>query len=188
MNGFGGPWAMLAVVAAASLVIGFATALVARGTGRRRAAPLGLFVWTLACLVVITIVPSTSYGVGLTPAATCSFDYDGPAPDGFWIVPGGQRLLNGLVFVPAGVLLVASCAGFRRGLRWVLPGVVLLAGTSVVIEWTQLVTRWGRACDITDIADNTLGALVGTGIGLVCVGAVRGTARLVRGSVAPAAR
>jgi len=171
---------MLAMVLLAAAVIGLATALLALGIGWRRAAPIGLFAWTLVCLLVITIVPTSGGRSGLPIATTCSFDYGGPAPDGFWIVPGGQRLLNAVAFVPAGLLMVISCAQFRRGLRWVVPGVLLLAGTSVMIEWTQLVTRWGRACDITDIADNTLGALVGTGIGLAGVGIVRGVSRMVR--------
>lgn len=180
MSGFHGPGAMLLVIAALTVVIGAITAVVARRIGGRRAVVLGLFAWSVACLLVITIVPTTAASAALPPATTCSFDYDGPAPDGFWIVPGGQRLLNGLVFVPAGILLVASCSQFSRGLRWVVPGVVLLAATSVVIEWTQLVTRWGRACDITDVADNITGVLVGTGIGLAGVGMARAVGRLVR--------
>ena len=46
----------------------------------------------------------------IVPAAgrqtSCSWDIGGPAPDGFWIFPGGQRLLTTLVFGPSGALLV----------------------------------------------------------------------------------
>ena len=46
--------------------------------------------------------------------ATCG-ELGGPAPDGFWIFAGGQRLLNTLLFVPSGILLVVAAA---RRLAW----------------------------------------------------------------------
>ena len=105
---------------------------------------------------------------------TCSLDIGGPAPDGFWIFPGGQRLLNLLIFVPPGVLVVLAAARWRFG--WVLVplGLVLLAGYSVGIELTQLaLARLDRACDVTDMIDNVFGAAIGVGIGVLLLPVVR---------------
>ena len=105
---------------------------------------------------------------------TCSLDYGGPAPDGFWIFSGAQRLLNTALFVPAGALLVLASARWRIG--WVLaplgPGAP--GGYSVAIELVQLeVARIDRACDITDVVDNVTGAAVGFVVGLVLTPVLR---------------
>ena len=66
---------------------------------------LGLFLWSLVVLGLITLLPANG-APGIVSAEGrldhCSWDIGGPAPDGFWILAGGQRLLNTLVFVPAG--------------------------------------------------------------------------------------
>lgn len=170
----GGPTAMLVLVALSGVATGLVALAVAQRMGWRRTVPMWLLVWSLACLVVITLVPSSTATPVVVHTEVCSFDYDGPAPDGFWIIPGGQRLLNTLVFIPSGALLVWTLGQFRRGLRWVLPGLLALAGCSVAIELAQQkVSRLGRACDVTDMVDNTLGAIIGVVLGLMAVGVAR---------------
>ena len=99
---------------------------------------------------------------------TCSWDIGGPAPEGFWIFQSGQRLLNTVLFVPAGALLVLAAARWRTG-WWTVPvGLVLLAAYSAGIEKTQLeLARIDRACDVTDVVDNVTGAVLGVLLGLV---------------------
>ena len=128
-------------------------------------------VWAIVVIALVTLMPDR-WNPGIVPAETrsptCSTDYGGPAPEGFWIFGGTQRLLNTLLFVPAGALLVLAVARWRAG-WWLVPlGLVALAAYSVGIEWTQLaVARIDRACDVTDIVDNVTGALVGSALGLV---------------------
>lgn len=132
---------------------------------------IAAFLWTVACIGVLTLVPA--YGVPeVVPAegraTTCSMDYGGPAPEGFWIVSGGQRLLNVLVFVPAGAFLVLALARWRAA--WVLApaGLVGLVLYSILIERAQLeLARIDRACDITDVVDNATGAVLGFAVGLL---------------------
>lgn len=149
------------------------TLAVRRRTGWLWAVSLGLFVWSLVVLGLITLLPANG-APGVVPAEDrldyCSWDIGGPAPDGFWIVDGGQRLLNTLVFVPSGALLVLVAARWPRA-AWVsVPvGFALLAGYSVLIELVQLaLARLDRACDVTDMIDNITGAAIGIllGIGL----------------------
>ena len=100
---------------------------------------------------------------------TCSWDIGGPAPEGFWIVGGGQRTLNAAVFVPAGALLVLSVAHWRRA-AWVLVplGFLGLVAFSIAIEATQLaLARIDRACDVTDVIDNATGAAIGVLLGIL---------------------
>jgi glycopeptide antibiotics resistance protein len=122
-------------------------------------------------LGLITLLPATG-APGIVPAEgrldDCSWDIGGPAPDGFWIVAGGQRLLNTVVFVPSGVLLVLVAARWPRS-AWVsVPvGFALLAAYSVGIELTQLgLARLDRACDVTDMVDNVTGAAMGVLLGV----------------------
>ncbi len=172
---------MLALVVGLGVVTAVAALLIGRGVGWRRALPGWLLVWSVLCLFVITLTPAHTSTPPIRFQELCSFDYGGPAPDGFWIVPGGQRLLNTLVFMPSGFFLVWLSAQFRRGLWWVLPGAVGLIGCSVLIETVQQkVSRLGRACDITDVVDNGVGTLVGVVIGLVVVATVGPVRRVVR--------
>src|SRR5688572_14093502 len=77
--------------------------------------------WSLVVIAVVTLVP-TEADVGIVSAegrmTSCSTDIGGPAPDGFWIFAGGQRLLNTVLFIPAAALLVLGAARWRIG--WVL--------------------------------------------------------------------
>ena len=93
--------------------------------------------WWLVVIALVTLVPL--YGIDLavpaeTRSETCSLDYGGPAPEGFWIFSGGQRLLNTALFVPAGALLVLAAARWRIG--WVMAPLGLLgsAAYSLAIE------------------------------------------------------
>jgi len=129
------------------------------------------FLWSVAVIGILTLIPANG-APGVVSAegrlTTCSWDIGGPAPDGFWIFSGGQRMLNVLVFVPAGALLVLAVARWRAA--WVLVplGLLGLAAYSVAIEATQLVlARIDRACDVTDVIDNVTGAVLGVGIGIV---------------------
>ena len=147
------------------------------GLGLRRtlgpvsAFAIAAFLWSLTVIALVTLLP-TEANVGIVPAqgraTTCSMDLGGPAPNGFWIFAGGQRLLNTMLFVPSGALLVLAASRWRIG--WVLVpiGLAGLAAYSVLIELTQLeLARLDRACDVTDVVDNVSGAVVGVGIGLV---------------------
>lgn len=145
---------------------------------------LDLTAWTLAGLLwsvvvigLITLIPADG-APGIVAAegrlTTCSWDIGGPAPDGFWIFSGGQRLLNTVVFVPSGALLALTAARWRSAWMTVPFGLALLASYSAGIEWTQLeLARIDRACDVTDIIDNVTGAAIGVAIGLVLALALR---------------
>ena len=140
-------------------------------TGWQWAICLGLLLWSLVVIAMVTLIPANG-APGVVSAegrlTTCSFDIGGPAPDGFWIFAGGQRLLNTVVFAPSGALLVLVVTRWRAGWVAVPLGLVLLAAYSAGIEKTQLeLARIDRACDVTDIIDNTLGAAIGVGVGLV---------------------
>jgi hypothetical protein len=174
----GGVAVMLVGVVVCGLACAGLTWLVRRRTGWAWAVVLGLFVWSLLVLGLVTLLPANG-APGIVPAEGrldyCSWDIGGPAPDGFWIVSGGQRLLNTLVFVPSGVLLVVVAARWRRT-AWVsVPiGFALLAGYSVAIELTQLaLARLDRACDVTDMIDNVTGAAIGVLLGIPLALALR---------------
>ena len=132
---------------------------------------LALFVFSVLCIGVLTLTPA--YEVPDVIYAedrpeSCSTDYGGPSPDGFWLLGGGQRFLNSLVFFPAGLFLVVGLARWRAA-RWLAPlGLLGLAAYSVAIEVAQFeVARIDRACDVTDMVDNTVGAVAGFVVGLL---------------------
>ena len=167
----GGVGVMLAGTAlSAGLCVLLALAL------RRRHEPITAwavsgFVWSIVVIGLITLIPANG-APGIVPAEgrleTCSWDIGGPAPEGFWIFAGTQRLLNTVVFIPSGVLLVIAAARWRTAWLTVPFGLVGLAAYSAAIEKTQLeLARIDRACDVTDIIDNVTGAVVGVGIGIV---------------------
>ena len=148
------------------------TLRVRRRTGWTWAVSLGLFLWSLVVLGLITLLPANG-APGIVSAEGrldyCSWDIGGPAPEGFWIVAGGQRLLNTAVFVAE-----RCAAGPGRGAlarrAWItVPiGFALLAAYSVAIEYTQLaLARLDRACDVTDMIDNITGAAIGVVLGLL---------------------
>lgn len=161
---------MLLGAGVAGIACGLLVLAFVRRLGWVSALAIGGFLWSVAVIGLVTLVP-TSADTGIVPAegrlTTCSWDIGGPAPDGFWIFQSGQRFLNTVLFVPSGALLVLAVARWRVG--WVLAplGLVGLAGYSVLIERTQLeLARIDRACDVTDIIDNTTGALIGAAVGV----------------------
>jgi glycopeptide antibiotics resistance protein len=166
----GGIGWMLLLGAAAALVCAALGLVLGRWLGGLTGGFVGALLWSLVVVALVTLLPTQS-DPGIVPAdahaATCSFDYGGPAPTGFWIFAGGQRLLNTVLFVPSGAFLVLTLASSRRPVwRWVPIGLLLLAAYSVGIEFTQLqLARIDRACDVTDMVDNVTGALIGLLVG-----------------------
>ena len=133
--------------------------------------------WSVVVIACVTLIPAQG-APGVVSAESrlsgCSWDVGGPAPEGFWIFQSGQRALNTALFVPSGVLLVLCVARWRTG--WVLVpiGLAGLAAYSAAIEATQLaLARIDRACDVTDLVDNVLGAGIGFVIGLLLLPVVR---------------
>lgn len=173
----GGVGVMLALIAAAGLVFAGVAAALARRFGWRWSVLAGLLLWSVVVIGVLTLIPANG-APGVVSAegrlTTCSWDIGGPAPDGFWIFPGGQRVLNAAVFVPSGALLVLVAARWKWAWATVPLGLAALAAYSTLIELTQLeAARIDRACDVTDIIDNVIGAGIGALIGIVLVPLVR---------------
>lgn len=141
-----------------------------RRLGWVNALALAGFVWSLVVIGLVTLIPAQG-APGVVPAqgrlATCG-ELGGPAPDGFWVFAGGQRLLNTVLFLPSGVLLVVAAARRPVWSPVVVPiGLALLAAYSAAIELVQLeVARIDRACDLTDIVDNVSGAVLGVLLGV----------------------
>ncbi|PUA81371.1 hypothetical protein C7S10_10185 [Nocardioides currus] len=167
---------LLGCLGALVVFVGLAR-LLTRRLGAVTAVAIAGFCWTVVCIGILTLIPA-EWGIGVVPIdeaqTACSLDYGGPAPDGFWILPGSQRLLNIVVFVPAGALWVLAVARWRAG--WVLAplGIAALGLYSVAIETLQLAaSRIGRACDVTDMVDNLAGAIIGGVIGLLLALALR---------------
>ncbi|MGC4110045.1 MAG: VanZ family protein [Nocardioides sp.] len=177
MEPIGGTGWMLLFAAAAGLV----AAVVGLAVGRRMRLLAGLawfgVVWSVAVIAIVTLVPARN-GLGYIPAdehaTSCSWDIGGPAPGGFWIFGGGQRLLNTLLFVPAGFFWVVAVCRWRAGRLLVPLGLLALTAYSLGIEETQLhVARIDRACDVTDIIDNVSGAVLGIAGGLAVLPVLR---------------
>ncbi len=163
---------MLVGVALSGVVCGALALALRRRLGTVAALATGGLLWSVVVIGLVTLIPADGApGVVYADSRldSCSWDIGGPAPDGFWIFSGGQRLLNVAVFVPSGALLVVAAARWRRSALVTVPlGLVLLAAYSVGIEWTQLeLARIDRACDVTDIVDNATGAGLGVAVGLV---------------------
>ncbi len=168
---FGGVEVMLLGALVAAVVCAVGAVLVRRRTGWSWAISLWLLVWSVVVIGLVTLIPANG-APGIVPVEgrleECSWDIGGPAPDGFWIFSGGQRLLNTVIFVPSGALLVMVVARWPRAAIVLAPlGLAALVGYSVGIEFTQLaLARIDRACDVTDMIDNATGAAVGTLLGV----------------------
>jgi hypothetical protein len=173
----GGVGVMLLLIALAGMVAGGVAAVLARRFGRPWSVLCGLLLWSLAVIAALTLIPANG-APGVVSAegrmTSCSWDVGGPAPDGFWIFPGGQRLLNAVIFVPSAALLVLVSARWRRGWVAVPVGFAVLAAYSALIELAQLAAaRIDRACDVTDVVDNVTGAGVGVVLGVLLLPVVR---------------
>lgn len=167
----GGVGVMLALIVVSGALCGLLALALRPRLGWLTAWSIAGFAWSVAVIGILTLIPANG-APGVVSAegrlTTCSWDVGGPAPEGFWILSGGQRMLNVLVFVPAGVLLVLAAARWRTA--WVLVplGLVGLAAYSAAIEAIQLeLARIDRACDVTDVVDNVTGAALGVGIGVL---------------------
>lgn len=173
----GGPQSMVVGAVLSGLVLAAVGLAVQRRAGWVAAWSWCGLVWWLVVIALVTLVPL--YGVDYAVPAetrpeTCSLDYGGPAPEGFWIFSGGQRLLNTALFVPAGALLVVAVSRWRAG--WIAAplGLFGLAAYSLGIELVQLgLARIDRACDVTDLVDNVVGAAIGFVLGLLASAVLR---------------
>ena len=168
---------MFALIVMAGVASALLVLLLRRRFGWPWSVLCGLLLWSVVVIGVLTLIPANG-APGIVSAegrlTECSWDIGGPAPDGFWILPGGQRMLNALVFVPSGLLLVLVAGRWRSAWVTVPLGLALLAGYSTLIERTQLaLARIDRACDVTDIIDNVTGAGIGVLIGVALLPVVR---------------
>ena len=167
---------VLGALAAAVVAVLLATALRPR-LGTATAVSFAGLLWSLVAIALVTLVP-TRPDVGIVPAQgrseTCSWDYGGPSGGAFEVLGLDQRTLNVLLFVPAGLFLVLAAGRWWWGLVLAPVGLVGLVAYSAAIELTQLqLARLDRACDVTDLVDNILGAGIGFAIGLVLLPVVR---------------
>lgn len=168
---------MLTGIAVSALLCVLLARLLSGRFGRTWSTCLALLLWSLVVIALLTLIPANG-APGIVPAegrlAGCSWDIGGPAPEGFWIFSGGQRLLNALIFVPSGALLVLVAARWRSAWVTVPAGLVLLAAYSTGVEATQLaLARIDRACDVTDIIDNVTGAAAGVVLGIALARVMR---------------
>lgn len=169
------------VMALGAVLAGLVAALVAialrRLVGTASAVSVAGLLWSLVVIALVTLVP-TRADVGVVPAESrsesCSWDYGGPSGAAFEVLGLDQRTLNVLLFVPAGLFLVLAVGRWWAGLVLAPVGLAGLAAYSLAIELTQLqLARLDRACDVTDMVDNILGAAIGFAIGLVLLPVVK---------------
>lgn len=166
----------LGALAAAAVAVLLAMALRGR-LGPVSAVAVAGLLWSLVAIALVTLVPTRAH-VGIVPAEgrseSCSWDYGGPSGAAFEVLGLDQRTLNVLLFVPAGMFLVLAVGRWWSGLVLAPLGLVALAAYSLGIELVQLqLARLDRACDVTDLVDNVLGAGVGSVIGLVLLPVLR---------------
>ena len=164
-----------------ALGAGVVAVLLVLVTRRRLGTPTAVAVagllWSLVAIALVTLVP-TRADIGVVPAESrseaCSWDYGGPSGAAFEVLGFDQRTLNVLLFVPAGLFLVLAVGRWWSGLLLAPVGLAALAAYSLAIEFTQLqLARLDRACDVTDMVDNILGAGIGFAMGLVLLPVVR---------------
>ncbi|MDR7253314.1 hypothetical protein J2X46_002299 [Nocardioides sp. BE266] len=169
------------VMVLGALLAGVVAALLAlvtrRWLGTASAVAVAGLLWSLVAIALVTLVP-TRPDVGVVPAEgrseTCSWDYGGPSGTTFEVLGLDQRTLNVLLFVPAGLFLVLAVGRWWAGVVLAPLGLGVLAAYSLAIEFTQLqLARLDRACDVTDMVDNVLGAGIGFAIGVVLLPVVR---------------
>ena len=163
---------LVAAVAAALLALALRSRL-----GTAAAVSVAGLLWSLAAIALVTLLP-TRPNPGVVPAESrsegCSWDYGGPSGVAFEALGLDQRALNVVLFVPAGVFLVLALGRWRAALVLAPLGLAALSAYSLAIELVQLqLARLDRACDVTDLADNVLGAGVGFVVGLALLPVVR---------------
>lgn len=158
--------ALAAAVVAALLVLATRSRI-----GTPSAVGVAGLLWSLVAIALVTLVP-TRADVGVVPAEgrseSCSWDFGGPNGAAFEGLGFDQRTLNVLLFVPAGMFLVLAVGRWWSGVVLAPLGLALLAAYSVGVELIQLqLARIDRACDVTDMVDNILGAGVGFLVGVL---------------------
>ncbi len=173
----GGVGVMVLGALAAALVAALLALATRRRLGTTSAVSVAGLLWSLVAIALVTLVP-TRADVGIVPAdgrsQSCSWDYGGPSGAAFQAFGLDQRTLNVLLFVPAGLFLVLAVGRWRSGVMLAPLGLVALAAYSLCIEFAQLaLARLDRACDVTDMVDNILGAGIGFAIGVVLLPVLR---------------
>ncbi len=173
----GGAGVMALGALAAGVVAVLLTLLTRRWLGTTSAVAVSGLLWSLVSIALVTLVP-TRADIGVVPAESrsesCSWDYGGPSGAAFEVLGLDQRALNVLLFVPAGVFLVLVVARWWAGLLLAPLGLAGLAAYSLGIEFAQLhLARLDRACDVTDMVDNILGAGIGFAIGVLLLPVLR---------------
>jgi hypothetical protein len=169
------------VMVLGAVVSGLLAVLLAMAARRRlgtvSAVAVAGLLWSLVAIALVTLVP-TRPDVGIVPAdgrsESCSWDYGGPSGAAFEVLGLDQRTLNVLLFVPAGVFLVLAVGRWWSGVVLAPLGIAALAAYSLAIELTQLqLARLDRACDVTDLVDNVLGAGIGFLVGVLLLPVLR---------------
>lgn len=173
----GGTGVMALGALAAGVVAALLTLATRRVLGTATAVSVAGLLWSLVAIGLVTLVP-TRPDVGVVPAETrsdsCSWVYGGPSGAAFEVLGLDQRTLNVLLFVPAGMFLVLAVGRWWSGVVLAPLGLAALAAYSLAVELTQLqLARLDRACDVTDLVDNVLGAGIGFAIGLLLLPVVR---------------
>ena len=173
----GGTGVMVLGALAAAVVAALAARVLRARLGTVSAVSVAGLGWSLVAIALVTLVP-TRPDVGVVPAEgrseSCSWDYGGPSGAAFEVLGLDQRTLNVLLFVPAGLFLVLAVARHRSGLVLAPVGLAALAAYSLAIELTQLqLARLDRACDVTDLVDNALGAGIGFVVGVLLLPVLR---------------
>ena len=110
---------LLGAVASGLVCAALAWALRSR-LGAVSAVAIAGLLWSLVVVGLLTLLPANGapgWVFAEDRLDSCSWDIGGPAPDGFWIFSGGQRLLNAAIFAPSGALLVVAAARWRSA--WV---------------------------------------------------------------------
>ena len=111
------------VMALGALAAGAVAVLLALATRRRlgtvSAVAVSALLWSLLSIALVTLVP-TRPDVGIVPAEsrsdTCSWaNYGGPSGVAFEVLGLDQRILNVLLFVPAGLFLVLAVGRWWSG-------------------------------------------------------------------------
>ncbi|MCF6375997.1 VanZ family protein [Nocardioides KLBMP 9356] len=171
MVSIGGTGVMVLGALAAAVVAGLVALALRPRLGTTTAVALAGLGWSLVAIALVTLVP-TRPDVGIVPAEgrseSCSWDYGGPSGGAFEVLGLDQRTLNVLLFVPAGLFLVLAVGRWWSGVLLAPVGLLALAAYSLGIELTQLqLARLDRACDVTDLVDNVLGAGIGFVVGVL---------------------
>ncbi len=135
------------------------------------------WIWSIVAIGLVTLLPArphTGYVPVQTRSEVCSWDYGGPSGAAFEVFGLDQRQLNVVLFVPAGMFLVLAAARWSSGWLLASAGLFALVAYSLGIEFVQLqLARLDRACDVTDVVDNVLGAGIGFGIGVLLLPVLR---------------